>query len=349
MIPTLALPGSLDRVSGGTLYDRHVLTGLRKQGLPVAALELPSGFPCPTRDEMETSLRALARAAEKGPVIVDGLALGALGGDIACAVPKERLIALVHHPIADEGGMTARQRNTFLESERAALHQAGVIVAPSRVTADRIRTLFGPLKAPIHAIPPGVAPSVGQMNLSLVRPGRPWRLLGLGSLTQRKRWPLLLQALSRISAPWRLDLAGPADADPGEARRTRAALRRLGLGERVRILGTLPPDRISRLWRRADLLVHPSAYEGYGMVLAEAAAHGRPVICTSGGGTVDAVARNAGLIVSPDDCHELAASLSLFFGRRTLRRQLMQAARAASRTPRTWDRVAAEWLLLLTP
>lgn len=345
---TLVLPGSLDRISGGTLYDKATVLGLRDLGWRVDTVSLADSFPFPTAADREAALVALA--ATDGPVVVDGLALGALGSAVGQALPPDRLIALVHHPLADEGGVPAAIRHRLLASERAALAAAGRIVTTSRFTAARIRRLFGPQTAPIVAIPPSVhRPSRVPASAPVPRQGAPLRLVGLGALIPRKRWPLLIRALAcRRSDNWRLDLIGPTDAAPVETARIRSAIRRWRLCGRVRLHGSLPPDRVAAALDRAHILLHPAAYEGYGMVLAEATARGRPVLCTAGGATAEAAARQARIMVPPDDLEALTVALARLLDRpgRVLP-PLAMGARAAARRARGRDRLALDWDRLL--
>ena len=72
-----AVPGSLDTPTGGYAYDRRIMTELRHLGWEVEYLNIGDGFPAP--DEATRRPRALLAAIPAGrPVVLDGLALGAL-------------------------------------------------------------------------------------------------------------------------------------------------------------------------------------------------------------------------------------------------------------------------------
>ena len=78
-----------------------------------------------------------------------------------------------------------------------------------------------------------------------------------------------------------------------------ADIARVNLGDRVALLGAVPPERLEELYVAADLFVLASRFEGYGMAYAEAVAHGLPVIGTTAGATPDTVPADAGILVAP--------------------------------------------------
>jgi glycosyltransferase involved in cell wall biosynthesis len=98
-----------------------------------------------------------------------------------------------------------------------------------------------------------------------------------------KRQRELLEMLACIEADWEWHLAGEAGLDPGYADSLRERIRQLGLTRRVVWHGSLPPDELAGLMAAMDLFVSYSAFESYGMALAEAAAFGLPILTTDVG------------------------------------------------------------------
>jgi glycosyltransferase involved in cell wall biosynthesis len=96
-------------------------------------------------------------------------------------------------------------------------------------------------------------------------------------------WPhkdheTLLSAMSRLAAggdPTSLVLTGAGDHDRGRLQRS---IREQGLGDRVRVLGTLAPAQVRALYRLASAVVFPSRFEGFGMPLVEGMRSGVPVL-----------------------------------------------------------------------
>ena len=84
-----------------------------------------------------------------------------------------------------------------------------------------------------------------------------------------------------------------------------------GLGERVCLLGTRSPEALSAYYAEADLFVLPSYYEGYGMVVTEALAHGLPVITTTGRAhCATPCPKERGMAVEPGDAQAFAYALA---------------------------------------
>src|SRR5262249_52125928 len=138
----------------------------------------------------------------------------------------------------------------------------------------------------ITVAPPGVdpvAPSAGS------RDGTP-ALLSVGALVPRKGYDVLIAALAEIAdLPWRLTIAGPRDRSPQTAAAIEAAIAARKLDRRVTLAGAVVRDRLAALYGEADLFVLASRHEGYGMALADAIAHGVPVVATTAGAIPETV------------------------------------------------------------
>jgi len=106
-------------------------------------------------------------------------------------------------------------------------------------------------------------------------------------------------------------------------------------------LGFVPHDELLRLYERAAVVVCPSRREGFGIVCAEAMAHGRPVVASAVGGLRDLVVDGeTGLLVPAGDPSALRAALERLLGDPELRRRLGEAGRARAREELSWERFA---------
>jgi glycosyltransferase involved in cell wall biosynthesis len=105
-------------------------------------------------------------------------------------------------------------------------------------------------------------------------------------------------------------------------------------------LGFVPHDELGALLERAAVVAVPSRREGFGVVCAEAMAHGRPVVAGAVGGLLDLVVDGeTGLLVPPQDPPALREALKRLLADRRLRRELGAKARRRVEENYTWDRV----------
>jgi glycosyltransferase involved in cell wall biosynthesis len=110
-------------------------------------------------------------------------------------------------------------------------------------------------------------------------------------------------------------------------------------------LGFVPNAELGPYYRQAAVVAVPSRREGYGVVCAEAMAHGKPVVASAVGGLLDLVRHNeTGLLVPPGDEAALREALHWLLGDAGLRRRLGEAARERAREHLSWERATAETL-----
>jgi glycosyltransferase involved in cell wall biosynthesis len=102
-------------------------------------------------------------------------------------------------------------------------------------------------------------------------------------------------------------------------------------------LGFLPPDRLRERYGRAAVVACPSRREGFGVVAAEAMAHGRPVVASAVGGLLDLVADGeTGLLVPPGDVQALRVALERLLEDAALRRRMGEAGRQRALAELSW-------------
>src|ERR1700681_306077 len=288
----LIVPGSLETVSGGYAYDRRIVAGLRDRGWAVAVQELDDSFSRPPVAARHHAARVLAEIPDGSPVLIDGLALGAMPDEAEHEAARLRLIALVHHPLADETGVDESTAVALEKSERRALAAARLVVVTSRSTAAAL-TRYGVGPDRIAVVEPGT----DRAPLARGSRGAALHLLCVAALIPRKGHEVLFRALTMMpDLEWRLTCAGSLKRDPSTAERLRVRLRSDGLEDRVTFAGEVDAATLTALYDGADLFVLPTLHEGYGMAVAEALACGLPVIGTAAGAIAELVPRD----VHPD-------------------------------------------------
>lgn len=332
----LAVPGALDAATGGYAYDRALLAHLPAQGVALSHLALPGGFPMAAPDVIAQSVSRLVESDPSALLIVDGLALGALPAEPLRPLGP-RLVGLIHHPLALEAGLDLKAQAHLRASERAVLALCRAVITTSAETARILAADYEVPPARITVAEPGLTPAPRSPAS-----GDPPRLLCVGTVIPRKAYPTLIEALSGLrDLPWTLTIVGSLDMDVGEAAHLRSVLAASGLAERVRLAGALDRDALDAAYAEADLFVHPSLYEGYGMVLAEALQRGLPLVCTTGGAAAQTVPDGAGVKVPPGDAPALRTALGGLIADRAARLDLAARAFAAGATFPTWDDTAA--------
>jgi glycosyltransferase involved in cell wall biosynthesis len=118
-------------------------------------------------------------------------------------------------------------------------------------------------------------------------------------------------------------------------------------GSAIIVSGPVDDAGLGAAYAAADLFVLPSRYEGYGVVYAEALAHGLPVIACGAGPVPELVGEDAAVLVPPEDVEALSGALDLLLQDAGLRDRMSAAARRrAGELPR-WEDTAAGFLGVL--
>jgi glycosyltransferase involved in cell wall biosynthesis len=240
-----------------------------------------------------------------------------------------------------------RKRLAWAAYQRRIVRASSALVATSAQERDAIRAVAP--GRPIAVIPNGV-------DLPAIVPDRSrrdgaavLRVLFLSRVHPKKNLPALLHAWQQVCrAPsrerWILEVAGHDEL--GHTREMMQLAASLDLGARVAFLG--PVDERSRdaLLARADVFVLPSFSENFGVVVAEALAHGLPVIATHGTPWASLPARGCGWWVDPS-ADALAAALAQALDLSPPVRQAMGlAGRALAREAFAWTPIARLTLAL---
>jgi glycosyltransferase involved in cell wall biosynthesis len=333
-----AAPGKLTTPTGGFVYDRRIVRALRASGWRTQTLDLGDGFPFPASDTRAAARARLAALPAGWPIVIDGLALGALPEAATALRASHRLIGLVHHPLALETGLSPRDADALRASERAALTCVRRVIVTSPSTARLIVSDYDVPAERVTVVRPGAdraAPGTGAGQATVA-------LLAVGAVVARKGYDVLLAALARlVDLPWRLTIVGDLGRDAEAVARLHADVARLHLADRVRIAGVVSAKRLANLYASADIFVLASRFEGYGMAYAEAIAHGAPVVGTTAGAIPETLPASAALLTPPDDAEAFADAVRRLIENPDERRRLSAAARAAAAALPTWEESAA--------
>jgi len=231
------------------------------------------------------------------------------------------LVVTVHDLafLRDPEHFTAHGVAYFERALEITLSEAAAVIVPSEATARDCRSA-GISSERITVVPHGVATE--QVSEAEVldferRHGldRPF-VLWVGTLEPRKNLRALLKAYSSLRADGvDLDLVLVGPAGWGEtAEEVRAAVERLG-ADRVRVLGRLSERDLGAAYRAARTFCFPSVWEGFGLPVLEAQAHGTPVVTTRGT-SMEEICGESAVVVDHDDVDALAHALVVATGER---------------------------------
>jgi glycosyltransferase involved in cell wall biosynthesis len=268
--------------------------------------------------------------------MLDGLAMGAMPAVVAAESRRLRLIALVHHPLAEETGLSAERAEALRASERRALAAVRHVVVTSGYTAGLV-TRLGVERERISVVEPGTDPA----PLARGSDGATLSLLCVASVTHRKGHAVLVDALAQLKdRDWRLTCIGSLRQSPATVAELRERIAVLDLEGRVTLSGEVTDAALAGFYDSADLFVLATYFEGYGMALAEALARGLPVVSTRTGAVTRTVPKGAGFLVPPNDSEALAIALADVMDDPGMRQRLSEGARAARSHLPGWDAAA---------
>jgi D-inositol-3-phosphate glycosyltransferase len=172
-----------------------------------------------------------------------------------------------------------------------------------------------------------------------------YRLLSVGRLVPRKGYETTIEALTWLPET-ELLIAGGASSDATpvpEHDRLVAIAERLGVADRVRLVGQIARVDMPALLRSADLVVCSPWYEPFGIVPLEAMACGVPVVASAVGGILDTVVDGVtGRLVTPRDPVALAEVIGPLLEAPSRRAEFARAGLDRVRSCYSWDRIAAD-------
>ena len=324
------VPGRLDQLTGGYLYDRHIVEGLRARGRGVRVIELEACDPA----------APLASLGDGTVTVIDGLALPGLAEAIPSEAPRLRLVALVHGPVAKETDLSSAGAKQAAAIEAATLSRVRGVICPSRSTAAALAS-YGIAADRIAIVPPGTA----QPNPPVPpRLGPVRALLCVANLVPHKGHATLIEAMAQIrDLKWNLLCIGSVERHPDTAQEVRRMISAARLDRRITLAGERAPQAVGAVYRAADLFVLPSFHEGYGMVYAEAMAHGLPIVATTAGAIPETVPREAGLLVAPGDPAALAQAVRQLIAQPAIAARLAAGSRAAGTRLPDWRETTERW------
>ncbi|GHC69115.1 glycosyltransferase family 4 protein [Limoniibacter endophyticus] len=331
-----AYPGDLEIRTGGYGYDRRILHALGKRGWKVEALPLGENFPQPDEHALAHATRMLETVPDEAFLLIDGLAYGVMPEVAQVLSARLKLVALIHHPLAREGHLEPLVKERLERSETEALKHAHAVVVTSPATKRQLAAEFGVDESRIAIALPGTDPGI---QASGSPDGVP-HILAIGTIIRRKGHDVLVEALAEnADLEWTCRIIGNRSVDAAFTQELEDRIGRLGLSGRISLTGQVDDTRGEL--PAADIFALATYYEGYGMVFAEAMAHGLPIVATRAGAIPDVVPQEAGILVEPGNAAAFGQALRRLLQDRELRTGLAAGSRRHGATLPGWDETAA--------
>jgi glycosyltransferase involved in cell wall biosynthesis len=309
----LLIWGSLDRLTGGFLFDHQLVEHLRRQGHEVSVVALPMrSYRRGLLDNLSQGFFGRLGVETFDLLLQDELA------HPSCLRLNRRLrgtpIVAIVHLLRVSQRWPAWRRPLYRRVERAYLASCDGWVLVNPRLRERVARLAGEERPAVVARPAG--DHVGgeirpEQILARAREPGPLRIVFVGNLTPLKNLHQVIGALALLKdGGWRLDAIGNLEADPAYTRRLRRQIDRAGLAGQVTLLGERPRDEVAARLEQGHVLAMPSAPESYSIVYLEAMSHGLPVIASTASDSAAMIEPGGnGFLVAPGDVDALAGHL----------------------------------------
>ncbi len=338
--------------TGGEVYNRHLVEGLRERGVTVELLVLPDI----NRQPLIAGSRAIYRLlmeqrGRAGVVVYDTWLYRWLWPIMALLRLRSsfRLISFAQLCYWDTyASLPSRSFHRVLTW--AALLPAHRHVAVSNtILHDDLGIFSGKRKG--RVVYPGC--DWAEADVPQADTGRmPAQIVSVANYGERKGFHVLVGALAQVArrAPelagrLTLRLLGNLEFDPAYVARLRGQIADAGLTDRVVLDGWKSREELSQLLGQSQLFAFASTSEGFGMVVAEAMLHGLPVLLSDFNVAPELLGGNpdAGYIVPKGDVAGFAEAIIDYFGCRDRLRMGVQARSRATALVSSWSHVAGQF------
>lgn len=300
--------GDINQLTGGYLYQKKLVDSLRSAGEDVTVESVPS---LPLALGMLVAPWVWMRLRRKAyrTVLIDEMAAPQTWPVGLFGLGHRRGVLSLVHMLKAADPKRRLSRAFWRMLERTLLQGTDLIIVNSFYTLHAVVSL-GIDEGKVRVVYPGFD-LLGKPRKRIRDSESPLKLVFVGSVVPNKGLHVLIEAMGRLPTELViLDVLGNAAGSSGYHRRLKKRIVNYGLQRMVRFHGEVPRDRVRMFYDRADVLVVPSFYEAFGIVLLEAMALGIPAIASNVGGIPEVVqGEYSGLLVPPDDPKALAFAI----------------------------------------
>ncbi|QZA88218.1 glycosyltransferase family 4 protein [Salinarchaeum sp. IM2453] len=341
----LVVYDGLDQTSGGYLYDRRVMDGLRKREHTVEVVSPQrNSYRRNLLDNVSKSLNRQVQhlAAEVDVLVEDELCHPSLIGPnlrIRAQSNRPPIVTIVHHLRSSESWCQHRVA-CYRFMEWAYLRTVDGCIYNSQTTKATVEQIRGGL--PNTVARPGtdhISPDVSLEEIrERARQSGALEVLFIGSIIERKGLHTLVQALTDVDVPWSLTVVGDPTVNPEYTERVQRLIASNGVESQVDFTGHISDTQLHELLTEHQILAVPSQYEGYGIVYLEGMAFGLPAIATCSGGAREVVDNGeSGILIPPEKPEPLRDTLEWLGTNRDQLAKLGETAQERFHKHPTWE------------
>jgi glycogen(starch) synthase len=234
---------------------------------------------------------------------------------------------------------------THWEPQEAVIQAVDRIIAISESERQLLTQYCPTVSRRVRVIGNGIDDTSTARAAAQRRRSGPPQIMFSGRFVDRKGIHELLEAIPRVltaEPDARFVLVG-GYGTANDTERTWFAAPLLSFRGKIRFTGWLPPAEVMQCYAAADILVVPSWYEPFGMVILEGMLHGLAIAASDIGGPAEILRHETtGLLFPPRNADALVAALLRLVSDANLRQRLGGAAAAAVRRRWLWPRLIAD-------
>jgi glycosyltransferase involved in cell wall biosynthesis len=226
--------------------------------------------------------------------------------------------------------------SSFRSMSRNAAQQATKVIATDKSLVSEIEKFLNVPQEKIVIIPNSVR--ILELSLTAARKDSSDPLfISVGRLERNKGFHVLLEALANsknLPSHWDLVIAGTGSME-NELRQIAKSYK---IDSHVNFAGEITAAELEKLYRKADLFIHPTLYEGSSIVTLEAMMHGLPILATTAGGLSDKVVPEVnGWLVPPGDVKALSNAIQTAYDARNRWAEMGKQSEKIVREQFSWN------------